>query len=164
MKKFITTIVLALVASLMFTAKAQWSEPKYFPADELKGEEAYYANTFTGEDGAVIIWSNETDVKLVAKRGIFDYDDNYVNVIVGFYESDKLVEKVTTKFYVPNGDSNTAYTSSFKEPLGLGLKIILHLSNNGKVRFIANKYSGPDFDLTVSMNKNLKHKYLKPAN
>ena len=164
MKKFIITIILALVASLSFTANAQWSEPKYFPADELRGEEAYYANTFAGEDGAVIIWSNETDVKLVTRQGIFDYHDNYVNVIVGFYEGDKLVEKVTTKFYAPDGDSDTAYTSSIKEPLGLGLKIILHLHNNGKVRFIASKYSGADFDLTVSMNRNLKHEYLKPAN
>lgn len=161
MKKFIITIVLALVASLSFTSYAQWSEPKYFPADELKDEGAYYATSYHGEDGSVIFWSNETDVKLVSKRGIFDYDDHYVDVIVGFYEGDKLVEKVETQFYVPSGDTNTAYTSSYKKPAALGLKIILHLSNTGKVRFIAKKYSGPDFDVTVPMNKDLKHDYNK---
>ena len=156
MKKFIITIILALVASISFTSYAQWQTPKYYPADDLTGTNAYYSNLYVGgEMGALVIWSNEDDVKLMAGRGIFDYDDNYVSVLVGFYEGDKLVEKVSAEFYVPNGDSNTAYTSDYKNP-NLAIKIINHLRTKGKVRFVASKYSGPDFDLTVPMNKNLK--------
>ncbi len=162
MKKLIVSFILALVASLSFVANAQWTEPRYFPADELKGEGAYYANTYQGEDGYVIFWSNENSVKIVSKRGIFDYGSyHYVDVVVGFYEGDKLVEKIKTQFYVPRGDGDTAYTSSYEKPADLGLKIISHLKNTGKVRFIAGKYSGPDFDITVPMNKNLKHDYNK---
>ena len=143
----------ALIANVVH---AQWQTPKFFPADELKGEEAYYSNQFIGDDDYFVSWSNETQIKIGTRRGIFDYNDNYVSVIVGFYVNDELDEKITTKFFVPKGDSNTAYTSEYKAPANLGSKIINHLKTKGKVRFIVPKYSGADFDLTVPMNKDLK--------
>lgn len=152
MKKFLLLLAAILIADV---ASAQWLEPHYSPADELKGTEAYYSNMYRSEVGYFVSWSNETDIKIGTDRGIFDYDDNYVTVIVGFYVGDSLEEKVTAKFYVPDGDSDTAYSSSYRSP-GLGEKIINHLKTKGKVRFIASRYSGGDFDMTVPMNKNLK--------
>ena len=115
MKKFITIIFATIVAMVTFSinANAQWGTPNYHKGDELKGTSAYYSNIYQGDCGYFVCWSNDTDVKIGANRGIFDYDDNYVFVIVGFYEGDKLIEKVTTRFYVPNGDSNTAYSSEY---------------------------------------------------
>lgn len=150
-------IILLLTAIFITTAvHAQWQSPRFVPADELKGEEAYYANQYIGDAGFFVSWSNETKIKIGTTKGIFDYDDNYVSVIVGFYVGDVLEEKVTTKFYVPRGDSDTAYTSDYQRPTDLGSKIINHLKTKGKVRFIVPKYSGADFDLTVPINKNLK--------
>ena len=152
MKKFLILTAAIFIAS---AANAQWLKPSYYPADELKGEDAYYANMYSNDAGYFVSWSNGENIKIGTNRGIFDYDDDYVTVIVGFYVGDKLEEKVVAKFYVPTGDSDTAYSSSFRDP-GLGLKIINHLRTKGKVRFLADKFSGADFDLTVPMNKNLK--------
>lgn len=152
MKKLLLLIATIFIANV---ANAQWHEPHYFPADELKGEQAYYANQYSDDTGYFVSWSNEKEIKIGTRRGIFDYDDNYVTVIIGFYVGDALEEKVTTKFFVPDGDSDTAFSSAYREP-GLGLKIINHLKTKGKVRFIASRYSGGDFDLTVPMNRNIK--------
>lgn len=153
MKKFFLFVLSLFIAHVI---NAQWQSPHYYPADELRGEEAYYANQYVGNAGYFVSWSNESKIKIGTSRGIFDYHDNYVTVIVGFYVGDELEEKVTTEFFVPNGDSDTAYTSGYRQPRDLGGKIINHLKTKGKVRFIASKYSGADFDLTVPMNKNLK--------
>ena len=153
MKKVLLFLAAILIANVTF---AQWQEPHYYPADELKGEAAYWANQYISDAGYFVSWSNETDIKIATRGGIFDYDDHYVTVIIGFYVGDNLEEKVTTKFYVPSGDSETAYTSKYRDPKDLGEKIINQLKTKGKVRFIASKYSGADFDLTVPMNKNLK--------
>jgi len=158
MKHFIFTLctIFVFLFSVSNNANAQWQPAKFYEADELKGEDAYFSNHYVGDSGHLICWSNETDVKIITDRGIFDYDDNYVKVVVGFYEGDKLVEKVTTKFFVPDGDSDTAYTSSYNEPKNLGWKIMQHLKTKGKVRIIAPKFSGADFDLTIPMNKDMK--------
>lgn len=153
MKKFI--IIIAAVILSIVNANAQWNSPSYHEGDELKGTGAYYSNLYIDDDGYFICWSNSTDIKIAAKRGIFDYDDNYVSVLIGFYKGTELIEKVNTKFFVPDGDSNTAYSSEYKTK-GLGEKVINHLKTVGNVRIIAPKYSGADFDLTIPMNKDLK--------
>ncbi|MBQ2046414.1 MAG: hypothetical protein II260_04420 [Muribaculaceae bacterium] len=150
-------ILLLLTASFItITVNAQWLKPRYYPADELKEEEAYYANHYTKGSEYFICWSNESDIKIGTQTGIFDYSDNEVTVIVGFYIGNKLEEKVTTIFFVPSGDPNIAYSTSYGTPENLGEKIINHIKHKGKVRFLVPKYSGSDFDLTVPMNKNLK--------
>lgn len=144
-----------MVFVMCVNANAQNWEINYHQADELKGTEGYYSNYYRVTNGNYFVcWSNETDVKIGTRQGIFDYDDNYVFVIVGFYENGSLVKKETSYFYVPRGDSDTAYTS-YKSPK-LGAKIINHLKNVGNVRIIAPKYSGGDFDIVIPMNSNLK--------
>ena len=99
-----------------------------------------------------IAWSNDPTVKLVTDRGIFDYENGRVTVLIGFYEGSTLVEKTTAKFWVPDGNSHRAYSPDDN----LGKKILEYIKTKGKVRFIAPRYSGADFDLTVPMNKDLK--------
>lgn len=144
---FVATVVALVVPNLAFAQK--WHS-LFNAADELKGEKAYYTYYYESVGGdCVCCWSNEANrLKIISGRGIFDYDDNYVSVLVGFYEGDTLVNKVVTKFYVPDGDSNHAYTSPYKNPT-LGTDIINHLRTKGKVRIVASKYSGADFDLTI---------------
>lgn len=152
MKKILICFILTLIS---ISGYSQWMTPEYYPADELTGEAAYYSNVYneTGV-GMFIAWSNESTVKLVTDRSIFDYKDSYVTVLIGFYEGSTLVEKTTAKFWVPDGNSHRAY-SSFLDS-NLGKKILEHIKTKGKVRFVAPRYSGADFDLTVPMNKNLK--------
>lgn len=147
MKRFIL-IVISLVC-MAYSASAQWQKAN-FPADELKGTEAYTAYIFYDSDSDFMCyWSNDVSIKIGAGRGIFDYSDHHVRVIIGFYEGDTLLEKETATFYVPDGDSDTAYTSSYGGGKQLAEKIINHLNTKGDVRFIAPKYSGSDFDLVV---------------
>ena len=154
MKKFIVFILMAFV--MCVNAKAQNWEVDYHQADELKGTEGYYSNFYMDTNGNYFVcWSNDTNVKIGTSRGIFDYNDNYVFVIIGFYKNDSLIEKETSYFYVPRGDSDTAFTSNYRSP-NLGTKIINHLKNVGNVRIIACKYSGADMDMVVPMNPNLK--------
>lgn len=154
MKKFFIFCLMAFVMCVNANAQNVW-KVDYHQADELKGTEGYYSNFYVDTNGNYFVcWSNDTDVKIGARKGIFDYSDNYVFVIVGFYKDTTLIEKETTYFYVPNGDSDTAYTS-YKCP-NLGNKIINHLKNVGNVRIIARKYSGADFDMVIPMNPNLK--------
>ena len=158
MKKLLVLMAAILIANIV---NAQWSEPRFYPADELKGTAEYYSNIYKGVGGYFVSWSHEKDIKIGTYRGIFDYrvnydelwdcSENYVSVTVGFYVGDVLEEKVTERFYVPDGDPDIAFS-----PSSLGSKIITHLKTKGKVRFIASKYSGSDFDLTVPMNKKLK--------
>ena len=159
MKKFIVALIAIFIAtiSMSYTAMAQWQSPSYHDADELTGQSAYYANLYVGENGYFVCWSNTDDVKISTKSGIFDYNrDNYVSVIIGFYEGDKLTEKVTTKFYVPRGDSDVAICSKYNTPKDLGKKIVTHIKTKGSVRIIASKFSGSDFDLTIPMNEDMK--------
>ena len=156
MKKIFVLIATLFAMFITNVANAQWEEPRFYKADELKGEDAYYSNCYISDDGAFVCWSNEDTIKIISDRGIFDYHDSYVKVIVGFYENNNLIEKVTTKFFVPERNSSCALTSDFYSK-GLGKKIINHLKNKGEVRFIASKFRGADFDMTVPMNKNIKH-------
>lgn len=152
-KTIIFTICLLALAAV--NAAAQW-KTSFHEADELKDTPEYYSNLYVAESGnAFVCWNNDSNVKIVTDRGIFDYDDNYVYVIVGFYENGKMTDKVTTKFFVPDGASSTAYSSDFKCP-GLGERIKDHLKNTGSVRILASKYSGADFDITIPKYSELK--------
>lgn len=148
MKKLIYILV-AFIACLVSSANAsaQWTE-KTKPADELKGTSECVVYGYKSPDGLCVYWSDDNEFHIVTASGIFDYDNRFVRVIIGFYEGDKLVEKRTESFYVPKGDADTA--CAFGE---LGRKIINHLENKGKVRFIASRYGRSDFDLTVSPRK-----------
>ena len=149
MKKF---LLLLLVFVPMLAMGQRW-DTHYVPADELKGESEYYSYIYHGATNDYFVyWSNDSEIKVGSSRGIFDYSDSYVSAIIGFYEDDKLVDKVTARMFVPKGDSNTAFTSEYRDP-GLGKRIIDWINNTGDVRFIIPKYSGSDFDLRVPKKK-----------
>lgn len=161
MKRFIFIIV-ALIGFIAMSApaKAQWNKPEYFPADELTGSDEYYANLYKGDCGYFVSWTGKASggkIKVATDSGIFDYETiggyYFTDAIVGFYEGDKLVDKVVASFNVPKGDADTAYCAA-----DLALKIKIHLKTKGKVRIIISKYGGPNFDLTIPMNKNLRIK------
>ncbi len=147
-------IILALMLS--FTASAQWTT-RFHKADELKGEDSYWSNLYVSPSGysMFVCWTNDTEVKIITREGIFDYSDDYVRVLVGFYKGESLVEKEEAYFFVPQGDRDSAYSSSYRNP-GLGPKIKEWIKNSGNVRFVAPKFSGADFDMTVKQYKDLK--------
>lgn len=155
MKKFVVILLALFVGVFSSKMWAQWNEPSYYPGDDLKGTTEYYANVYRCSDGYFVCWSNDSDIKIGTNIGIFDYQDSYVSVIIGFYEGDNLKEKIETRFYVPRGNSGTAYTSRYVSK-GLGIKIINHLQNVGNVRIIAPRYGKLDFDITIPMNTALK--------
>lgn len=160
MKKIIFILVMSLFVCI--NANAQWSV-SVIKGDELKGTEDCYANVYDFSNGYFVCWSNDTSIKIGTNVGIFDYDTEYgsyssfqyTNVIIGFYVDGTLTEKVMAKFYVPDGKSNTAYTSDIKNK-GLGVKIINHIKTKGDVRIIAPRYGRVDFDITIPMNNTLK--------
>ena len=153
MKRLTATTIVLLV--LAFSAGAQW-RTSFHEADELKGTEEYTSSLYISETGdAFVCWSNEDGIKIVAGRGIFDYDDNYVLAIIGFYEDGRMVDKVTTRLFVPDGSADAAYSSEYRSP-GLGKKIKEHLRTRGDVRILASKYSGADFDIRIPMNTDLQ--------
>lgn len=156
MKKFFILCLMTLVVCVNVNAQNVW-EVNYHQADELKGTKGYYSNFYVDTNGNYFVcWSNATYVKIGTSSGIFNYNsDNFVSVIVGFYKDTTLIEKKTTYFYVPDGDSSTAYLRYSYKSRNLSNKIINHLKNVGNVRIIANKYSGANFDIVIPMNPNL---------
>lgn len=151
MKRFVMTFFAALVAffAVSNSAYAQKWQSLYSPADELKGEAEYYVYYVEAPNGdSICLYSNENYIKIISGRGIFDYNSNYVSVLVGFYEGDTLVNKVKTVFFVPDRNASVAYTSKYKNPT-LAKDVVDWLKSNGEVRIIASKYSNADFDVTA---------------
>lgn len=133
---------------LPFAANAQWAEYKT-EADELKGEEASTSYFYTAEDGGMFVYfDNKDSFTVMCDKGIFDYSDNYVKAIIGFYDGDKLVEKVEVKLYVPDGSGNMALSSDYKKPK-VGPKVIDYINNVGDVRFIIPRYGRASYDIRV---------------
>ena len=158
MKKFITVLFIGFFSSFIFstTTYAQWVS-KVNAADELKGTDECVIYVYNSQNGTFNYWSDDDEIQIHTMLGIFDYKDegglyvslNRVSVLIGFYSDGKLIEKETDKFYVPDGDSDTAACTNTE----LGRKIINHIENGGDVRFIAPRYGRADFDLTVIKRK-----------
>lgn len=156
MKKiFGIVFVLIISIAMSFSADAQW---KYYhiDKDELKGTESFDINSFVSDNGdKFCIFSHLNEISINVNKGIFDYDINeYVTVLVGFYDGKTLIDKCSTKFWV-TAQGKTAFSVDYLEE-GLGKKIIKHLKTKGNVRIIASKYSGSDFDITIPKNPNIK--------
>lgn len=133
-------------------ANAEWYR-NYFKADELREQEAYYANIYSCSIGHFICWSNNTRIRIECERGIF-YDDCFARV--GFYKNGKLIDMekyISIKQYA--GDYDQVYLDDYNTTK-ICYKIIHHLKYVGDVRIIAPKWSGPDFDITIPMNPNIK--------
>ena len=172
MKKIFALILMSLAVCV--NANAEWYR-NYFKADELREQEAYYANVYDCSIGRFICWSNEDRVRIECGSGIFDVGYSSVSrVRIGLYKGNELIELIKdVSCWVPDGDYDHAYidksscyvngeyVSSFENGkltggYNIGYKIIHHLKYVGGVRIIAPKYSGPDFEITIPMNPNIK--------
>lgn len=145
MKKIFALILMSLAVCV--NANAGWWK-QYHKADELREQEAYYANVYSGSGGHFICWSNSDRVRIECYDGIFD-DGRCARI--GFYKDGKMInmEKFVS-IHQYSGDYDQVYINEF-----IGYKIIYHLKYVGDVRIIAPKWSGADLDITIPMNPNL---------
>ena len=152
-------ILFVLAMCLMFCVNAnaqEWSviETK---ADELKGTNASTMVIFTDNENGSFCLNFETEgivMGIQTDKGIFDYDTIgrvriVKDVIIGFYENDKLIDKITTSFLMRS--SKIAATLNGE----IIVKVVQHLKHKGEVRFIVERYESSDFDITITMNKEL---------
>lgn len=145
MKKIFALILMSLAVCV--NANAGWDK-RYFKADELREQEAYYANVYYGGHGCFVCWSNIDRVRIECYDGIFD-DDRCARI--GFYKDGKMIDmEKFVSIHQYNGDYDQVYISEV-----IGHKIIHHLKYVGDVRIIAPRWSGADFDITIPMNPNL---------
>lgn len=149
MKKFIFTVLLVFISYASF---AQW-DISLKNGDELLNIPAHYFHVYYDDingAGYIAFRSNDDTFMVSAAKGIFDYNQNDLcKVIIGFYENDKLTNKIETNFTVGN-NSKTAGT--FGE---IGREIIMHLKNKGDVRIILPKRYDNNIDIRIPMNKNI---------
>ena len=163
MKKIFALILMSLAVCVNANAECYRN---YFKADELREQEAYYANIYSCSTGRFICWSNSDRVRIECEDGIFHGATIYfTRVRIGLYKGDKLIELIkNADGDIPEGDYNHAYidksscyvNGEFTGGYNIGYKIIHHLKYVGSVRIIATKYSGPSFDITIPMNPNIK--------
>lgn len=153
MKKILFIVVMML--SFCVNANAQWhiSETK---ADELKGTKASKNAIFLNEEGNFAITDAFDYVVMIGtNKGLFDYERNStlktVNMLIGYYVEDKLVEKSNVTLYVGSG-GDTAYSYENKDFFN---KVVNHLKYKGSIRIIIERYNRLDLDLIVPMNKDL---------
>ena len=145
MKKIFAIILMSLAVCV--NANAGWDK-RYFKADELREQEAYYANVYYGGYGCFVCWSNIDRVRIECYDGIFD-DDRCARI--GFYKDGKMIDmEKFVSIHQYNGDYDQVYINAV-----IGHKIIHHLKYVGDVRIIAPRWSGADFDFTIPMNPNL---------
>ena len=154
MKRVILT---AIFIAIFFTSNAfaQWSIT-YHEGDPLKETEACYANTYTCQEGNAFTCQTGTDIiRIYTHEGIFNTYNGSVNMIIGFYQGDKLIEKKEVWFYVPNDQPNCAYSNPYKQKK-ISRRIKEHLKSIGNVRILASRYGDPDLDIIIPMNTEIK--------
>lgn len=158
MKKTINILIAILSMMEIANAQSGWSSTE-FEADELKGQPAYTALSYTDNQGnRLTMWSNEDNYfRITSCSHIFNYTVSgslkEVGATVGFYDtSDNLIEKNQMTFW-PNDDNpriahNSIFLSRNKKK---GKKVIQYLRNEeGYIRIIAPLYrSISGFDLKV---------------
>lgn len=156
MKKIIKTLTLIMALFVATHANAQWSISK-IEADELKGNQEYYASVYQDKQGYATFWSNDAYFKIGINEGLGTFKNcggGHVICIVGLYVGDKLVKKYSqVYFYI--GDM--AKTATMVNRWSLAQKIIEHLQKKGDVRILAPRFGDPDLDLRIPMNKDLKY-------
>lgn len=160
MKKVLKVALLALITMSAFnvSVKAQGWNITHTDGDELKGIEPSYISIFQAEDGDAFIINggDNPGIAILSDNRIFDYDSNgYVSALIGFYIDGALDHKETAKFFVGKGRATMGalFASRNKK---IFLDIINHLRSKGDVRVVADKYSGSDYDVTATMNPDIK--------
>lgn len=157
MKKLLT---IALMAVLCLTAGAQgtWSVI-HREADELKGQSAKDVYVYDEEGvGSVVVWDwDRPAFRLITESGLFHQvmvqSQLCVPVTVGLYDDDGYLKtKLNLILYVESNKNSKWITTGGFYIGGRGniKKTLAHMkSGKGYVRFVAQLYGQPDFDLRV---------------
>lgn len=148
MKHFIATAAAALLSTAAFAQKANVWYTDEVKADALIGNGAYetYALVTDKYDG-IIYRSDRDNVIVCCNEGIFDYHNDEVNVLVGYYRNGELVNKTTRAWR--KGNSGDTIVSDEAE----GLLIKNWLEDGGDIRIIAPRYARGHFDMNVPHRK-----------
>ncbi len=157
MKRLLT---IALMSVMMLTAGAQgkW-EVFNLDADELMGQTAQtvYLYEVPGV-GTVVVWDWEkAEFRLISKKGMFrafiSDGDRYYPVVVGFYDENGKLEKKFTINLLEDINHGGKYISTAGFYFGgrgdIRKTVARMRSGRGYVRFVANLYNQPMFDIKV---------------
>lgn len=136
----------------------EWKS-SHIEADELTGAKSgtlYYAIFENKNYNCSIHYnSNSKDkIKITLFNAIFEVEPHYsggywIEVLIGFYENDKLVKKVDTGFWA-NDDMKSIWVM---DPI-LNKKIRKYLEDNNLptnryIRFVTDLYDNPNLDIKV---------------
>lgn len=159
MKK-ILVILLLIVLSLSTHAQGSWTV-SHRDADELKGETAQdvYMYEVPGI-GTVVVWDwKKPDFRIITDKGFFHQERVQgvngfcVPVKVGFYDKNgNLKSKFQLIMFVEENHVNKWIATGGFYLGGRGniRKTLAHMkSGDGYVRFVAELYDRPDFDIKV---------------
>ena len=147
MKKFFILCLMALVMCVNANAQNEWIV-EYVPVDELTGDGGNYINIYADEECFFGFRSDLDVVTISTFKGIFDYEDGRISVLIGYYKDGVLIEKETKYFLMGNKSDMAACRGKSK--------IVNHLKNVGDIRIVTDRYDRSNFDLTIPMNPNLK--------
>lgn len=143
MKKLLLFVLLLLPIA----ASAQGWRIMEIKGDELKGTLDHMGYYYLTEDANLFYYASDDKETFLIKtgEGIFDYDDNYVSALVGYYRNGTLEKKQTVSLFVSMGNANSALgTPAVAKP------IIEYLETGGDVRFIIGRYGRASLDITVT--------------
>jgi hypothetical protein len=148
-----------LILTLLFlgvcaSANAQKWDISYEKGNPVKNTEDHVVNQF-GLGLYFRCRSNSSNLTIGCSYGIFHPKNNFnqhVDVTIGLYEGDTLVEKIKAVFWL--GDTLDVAFSFRKQ---LNKRIIEHLKTKGDVRIYAPKYRGDNYDLRLPMNPEIRY-------
>lgn len=148
MRHFIATAAAALLSTAAFAQQANVWYTDEVKADALIGNAAYRTFSLVTEKYDGIIYRSDYDNVIVGcHEGIFDYHDNKVDVLVGYYRNGELVDKATGAWQ--KGGSGDMMISDE----AVGLKIKRWLESGGDVRIIAPRFGKEYLDMNVPHRK-----------
>jgi hypothetical protein len=151
-KAFILTVLLLCVST--FANAQKWNISKT-AGDPLKGTTDAFAYR-CGGNNYFYCYSDTHIIKIGCSKAIFNPRpstfNRYVDVTIGFYVGETLVDKVKAMF-----DLNDRLDAAYCFRRGLNKKIITHLKTKGHIRILASTYSGDDYDLRLPMNPEIRY-------
>ena len=147
------------------SAKGNGWDTTTFDADELLGNKAYTALSYSTSVGSIVLWNDNEKKFRIISNNVFDseYGENgymvkgsFFHAIVGYYDiNDKLIDKRTCSFII---GSNHHEGNSIRYGMKRyeGKHIISYLRNKkGYVRIIASLYNtNSKFDIKVPCMNN----------
>jgi hypothetical protein len=137
---------MALVMCVNANAQTEWMV-EYVPVDELTGDGGNYINIYYDEECFFGFRSDLDMVTISTFKGMFDYEDGRISVLIGYYKDGVLIEKETKYFSRVTSDMANCKGKS---------KIVNHLKNIGDIRIVVERYNRSNFDLTIPKNPKLR--------